>query len=323
MERNFKKLNACYVCGSEKIKSLYKVTDRNQDVDGIWNIVACDACKLAWLEPFPTQDEINHFYKDVFYTNDGERFRSSIEALRRLLAILRSRHLRKLIPRSGRLLDFGSGAGHFGAAMKKFGWEVYNEDPYNKSYKNNSHISSEGEKLSVNFPDNYFDAVTLWYVIEHLPNPRKIIEEMNRILKPGGILLLAQQNFSSIQAKLLKSRWLILDPPRHIFQFSPANLLSLTKQIGFQKVCVKYASIELGPYTILQSLLNLILGNNNYLFKFLKNPVLRKSKSKLLMINVYISILLSFILAPLSFILYFILLLFNSGDIFSLYLKKI
>lgn len=316
----------CQVCGNNESISLYPVKDTNQDVKGQWEIIACLNCGLGRLYPFPDQEEIHHFYKDVFYTKDGKRFRPWMEKIRHLLGYLRALDLRKLLPSKGKLLDFGSGAGHFGLSMEKRGWRVVNTDPYSKvSTYNRSKVI--GDRIFLDFPDNYFDAVTLWYVIEHLRNPRDAIREFKRVIRPGGILLLAQQNFVSLQARLFKARWLILDPPRHLFQFSPHNLLMLAEQEGFKLAYTKHSSIEIGPFTILQSILNVIVGNNNYLFRFLKNPRIESSsfnlkKDERLKLMILISFSLSIPLAPFSLILYFILLFFRSGDTFNLYLVK-
>ncbi len=259
---------ACAVCGNEHLRRLYPVTDSNQGVAGSWDIVACDKCGLGVLSPFPNSDEIANFYRDQFYTGEGQRFRGWMEFLRSGLAYLRGRTLNRLLPSKGRLLDFGSGAGHF--AQAALGWRVTALDPYS-SVSNTSQYQIDGDSLKVNSPDETYDAITLWYVVEHLANPRMIIRELRRITKTGGMLVLAQQDFASIQAKIFGPRWLFLDPPRHLWQFTVGSLSELVRQEGYEVVAVRRTSIEMGPFTILQSILNSIVGNNNYLFKFLKS----------------------------------------------------
>jgi SAM-dependent methyltransferase len=210
--------------------------------------------------------------------------------------------------------------------MEKAGWRVVNVDISNTASggTKNSRLTMDADRPILDFPDNSFDVVTLWYVIEHMRNPRKVLEEMKRVLRPKGILLLAQQNFNSYQARYFGTRWLILDPPRHLYQFSPENLRRLTEHEGFQCIAIDHESLEMGPFTILQSTLNTLIGNRNYLFRYLKDRRLKVANSisgnrlkDTLM--VWISLGFALCLFPLSIAAYYILLYFGSGDVFTFY----
>lgn len=311
---------SCFVCGSSPLRRLFPVTDTNEGVTGSWDILACDTCGHGVLSPFPSSDEVGGFYRDQFYTGEGQRFRGWMESLRHWLARLRGNRLNKLLPTRGRLLDFGSGAGHFATAQVKAGWTVTALDPYS-SKSTTSDFVLDQDGITLNFPDQSFDAVTLWYVIEHLINPRAVVEELHRIMKPGGILVLAQQDFASFQARWFGARWLFLDPPRHLWQFTVRSLSDMMRQTGYEVVRVEHSSIEMGPFTILQSTLNCIVGNNNYLFKFLKNRKLRQQGDGS-WFRTLASLILLPIVGPLSVVAYFGLLAFRSGDIFVLYCRR-
>lgn len=310
----------CAVCGSADLKALYPVTDTNQGVEGKWSIVACQQCGLGVLSPFPRPEDVAGFYKDQFYTGEGQRFRGWMESLRSWLAYLRGRTLNRLAPSKGRLMDFGSGAGHFATSQASQGWDVVALDPYS-SASNTSEYWIDGEKLTINSPDEAFDAITLWYVVEHLSDPRAVIRELRRVTKRGGMLVLAQQDFASIQARVFGSRWLFLDPPRHLWQFTIGSLSDLARQEGYEVVAIERSSIEMGPFTILQSALNCVVGNNNYLFKLLKSRDLRAAGGASGWRTV-VSVVLLPILGPMSLIAYFALLALKSGDIFVLYCRR-
>lgn len=318
-------ISECIVCGCSGFDTLYKVRDTNQGAPGQWDLMICRECGLGVISPFPSQDQIGSFYVDQFYTEDGERFQGWAEGIRGMLAWMRGKELNRLAPGKGRLLDFGSGAGHFARVQEIRGWDVRSVDPYSSKANASGLCRLDGDRIVLEFPDQYFDVITLWYVIEHLRNPAAAIEEFRRVLKRGGILVLAQQDFASVQAKIFGPRWLILDPPRHIWQFGEKNLSRLAARYSFEKCSTSHASIELGPLTILQSMLNCLVGNENYLFRLLKNGGLRsrdKLDSRIPLSCAFASIVLGAGLTPVAFILYFALLLIGSGDVFTLYLRR-
>lgn len=318
----------CQVCGHADLRPLYPVSDKNQGVPGSWTIVACTGCGLGRLDPMPDASTVATFYQDVFYAEDGARFRPWVENLRRGLSGLRGLRLRRMLPRGSRVLDFGAGSGHFADSMSMQGWDAVAHDPFNNAGRATANAGDNRpvDRTTLAYPDGHFDAVTLWYVIEHLLDPRDAIREFHRVLRPGGILVLSQQDFSSVQARVFKARWLFLDPPRHLFQFTPATLGTMAAQEGFTVRHVSSASLESGPFTILQSLLNCVVGNENYLFRFLKSRQLGGQAgtpgSLRALVGLAASVLLLPLLAPLSFVLYFVLLGFKSGDVFTMYLER-
>ena len=256
----------------------------------------------------------------------GNRFRPFVEHLRLFLLDCAVEH-NKICAQKGRILDFGSGAGNFSKAMEKQGWQVTNVDPYSSSSKDSELAETVNGRIIFQSAKNTFDVVTLWYVIEHLWDPSSAIAEFNKVLKPNGILVLSQQDFSSVQANLFKASWLFLDPPRHLFQFSQQNLELIANRHGFETIKVTHSSLEMGPFTILQSMLNILLGNYNFLFRFLKSKQLKSPTSKISAFRNSVSTLISLILLPvlgiLAFLAYVILISFGSGDVFTLYLRKV
>lgn len=314
----------CIVCGSSHMKKLYSVRDTNQDVSGVWDIVACTECGNGVLSPFPTAKEIESFYRDVFYTDDGKRFRGWMEKLRLIVANLRGGRLNQICPKRGKLMDFGSGAGHFAASQAKKGWLVESVDPYSAASNNANSVRLDESSFKLLYPDNYFDAITLWYVIEHLRDPDAALDEFMRVLKPNGVLILAQQDFASLQAKFFKQNWLFLDPPRHLWQFTAKGVADIAKKHGFELIENRWANIEMSPFCMLQSTLNMLIGNNNYLFRFLKNRKLSNETStpNAELFPTFVSIALLPVLAPIILISYFLLLYISSGDVVTVYLRK-
>jgi SAM-dependent methyltransferase len=113
------------------------------------------------------------------------------------------------------------------------------------------------ERLSdVGFPSRYFDRVVIWHVLEHLVDPRETLQEVRRILKPGGRVAIAVPNFSSLQARWAKGDWFHLDLPRHLHHFSMGGLRTLVESCGFRFLEVRHLSIRQNPFGWVQSALN-------------------------------------------------------------------
>ena len=94
----------------------------------------------------------------------------------------------------------------------------------------------------VKYPDNYFDAIRLYHVIEHLDEPVLCLRLIKKKLKRKGELIIGTPNMESIVSKLFKSHWYNLDSPRHFFLFSPATLGRLVEKEGFRVKKIEFCS---------------------------------------------------------------------------------
>ena len=120
------------------------------------------------------------------------------------------------------------------------------------------------------FPDNHFQVVVLWHVLEHLRDPRALLREIHRILAPGGWLSLAVPNLGGAQAQASGSHWFHLDVPRHFWHFRPRSLQYLLERHGFQLISWKTLSFEYDWFGTVQSWMNYALDDRNRLYSLLK-----------------------------------------------------
>jgi SAM-dependent methyltransferase len=142
---------------------------------------------------------------------------------------------------NGRLLDVGTGFGFFLAEMKNRGWDAVGVEISQKALDYARNVLGltvhPGPLEKMGFPDSHFDAVTGFYVIEHLPLPKPFLKECYRILKPGGLLLLRYPHTTPIKNLLqflgIKNR--LYDLPAHLCDFSPKIIQQCLKRIGFGK----------------------------------------------------------------------------------------
>jgi SAM-dependent methyltransferase len=205
-------------------------------LEGSFQMVRCPLCHFIFLNPRPTRDSLFHFYQK--YLPEEE---SSIESWERMMKSVFHRAADLLEPyrRDGRLLDVGTGFGFFLAEMKKRGWEVMGIEISQKALDFAKDVFGlaihAGPLEKATLAGNYFDAVTGFYVIEHLPHPMAFLKECYRILKPGGLLLLRYPHTTPIKnlLKLFGIKNRLYDLPAHLSDFSPKVIQRCLEKIGF------------------------------------------------------------------------------------------
>jgi SAM-dependent methyltransferase len=128
-------------------------------------------------------------------------------------------------PEKGGLLDIGAGTGAFLEAAKKNGWDVCGVEPSKMAARSARNKGLDIlERIDDLDTDAFFDAITLWHVLEHLPDLEEAVRKIKRLLKPGGVLVVAVPNHLSFDAKYYGSFWAGYDVPRHLWHFSKKSL---------------------------------------------------------------------------------------------------
>ena len=221
-------------------------------LEGSFQMVRCPSCQFVFLNPRPTAESLHHFYQE--YLPEEE---VSIESWKKMMKHVfhRAANLLGRYRKSGLLLDVGSGFGFFVAEMKKKGWEAAGVEISQKALDYARNVLGltvhSGPLEKAGFPDNHFDAVTGFYVIEHLPLPKAFLRECYRILKPGGLVLLRYPHTTPIKnfLRFLGVRNRLYDVPAHLCDFSPKIIQECLEKIGFEK-----CQHLIGGYTLPQHL---------------------------------------------------------------------
>ena len=206
--------------------------------EGSFQMVRCSSCQFIYLNPRPTSESLTHFYQH-YLPEDS----SSIQSWGRMMEPVfhRAANLLRQHRRNGRLLDVGTGFGFFMNEMKNKGWEVTGVEISQKAidYARNSlgltiHL---GPLEKANFPNQHFDVVTAFYVIEHLPDPMAFLKECHRILKPGGVLLLRYPHTTPIKnfLSIFGISNHLYDLPAHLSDFSPGIIQRCLESVGFER----------------------------------------------------------------------------------------
>jgi 2-polyprenyl-3-methyl-5-hydroxy-6-metoxy-1,4-benzoquinol methylase len=256
----------CMVCGSVGENKYKNLKDRHfGDTEG-WDLSRCSnkSCDLYWLDPMPTKEDIWKAY-DSYYTHSDNRktfldfawleapylalkynhfpemgMKKYMGLLAYLLPVARNKfdygvlYLHKI--QEGKILDFGCGNGTFLDNMMQGGWQAYGLDFDIKAVnhcKSKGINANTGDIPSQNYPDNFFDVITINHVIEHVHEVDTLLADCFKVLKKGGKLVIATPNTESWQHSIYHEHWLQLDPPRHLHIFNIDNLETVVKRNSF------------------------------------------------------------------------------------------
>ncbi|MCX6173111.1 MAG: class I SAM-dependent methyltransferase [Flavobacterium sp.] len=177
--------------------------------------------------PKPSLEQLPSYYESEDYISHTDGKRSLFEKVYHFIKNIALKNKVKLInakSEKGKLLDIGAGTGDFLVAAKNDGWQVLGIEP-------NTKAKTIAINKGVHFADSLsdlesysFDAITLWHVLEHVPNLEEYLKELKRLVKPSGIIIIAVPNFKSFDANFYGRHWAAYDVPRHIWHFSKTTI---------------------------------------------------------------------------------------------------
>ena len=232
------------------------------------DILKCEKCGIMFLDFEKYSRRTDNIYDEAYFTGKVYHDYLLEEPHRIEIFEEKLRLIQEYLPQRGRVLDFGCALGFFLKIMKERSYKVYGVEvsKYAAGYAKNTLKLKvlEGELRNADFPDEFFDIITMWDVLEHLINPQETLIEINRVLNTNGILIIETLNIGSLTARILKKNWPLYFPPYHLFYFNLKTLKNILAETGF-------SVIKIIP---IQTYLKTRQGFK--VFKYFKNPILRK-----------------------------------------------
>jgi SAM-dependent methyltransferase len=185
---------------------------------------------VATTSPWPSDEQLSAAYADWYRPESGRFSGLGDKVIRRTRSALADR-LHRILP-PGPVLDVGAGDGTLVGAFVRRGREAVGLEPY----ASGPHIrNAEIEEV-----DGNWSAIIFWHSLEHLRQPARALGHAATLLSPGGRLVIAVPNATSLQARVFGDRWLALDLPRHLVHLSPPALLSKVEALGLRVERVSY-----------------------------------------------------------------------------------
>ena len=194
--------------------------------------------------PQPKEGELSKYYKSEAYISHTDASKSLFDKVYQTVKNYTIKQKIKLInslnSENKTILDIGCGTGDFLKACKKDGWKIIGIEPDEGARnltikKTEISIHTNIEELVEN-TSNKFDVITMWHVLEHVPNLQEYINSLKNLLKPNGVLIIAVPNYKSYDAVYYGKFWAAYDVPRHLWHFSQKSINLLFKDIGLELV---------------------------------------------------------------------------------------
>lgn len=192
--------------------------------------------------PQPSLDNLGKYYESEDYISHTDNKRSLFEKAYHFVKSIALKNKLNLInllqPNKGKILDIGAGTGEFLSVAKNDGWQTIGVEPSGKAKAIAINKGISFVEQTTELENNSFDVISMWHVLEHVPDLDKQIKELKRLLKPTGTLIIAVPNFKSFDAKHYGNFWAAYDVPIHFWHFSKTaiKLLFEKEEMQLEKV---------------------------------------------------------------------------------------
>jgi 2-polyprenyl-3-methyl-5-hydroxy-6-metoxy-1,4-benzoquinol methylase len=257
----------CNLCGANDTKLVFHLNVRSQHVGkynrDVWDIVRCQRCGLVYENPRPDAAALQNFYTfesfadrsfvQDWFVNNADLNQVTWQRLLRAIRRYRS---------SGQLLDVGCGAGTFLVEARRAGFEVAGQEvaPFFVNYcrEQENLTIYDGELDTMEIESTSLDIITAFDMIEHHPDPKRLVTEIRRLLRPGGLFVISTHDIGNFFAKLYGTHWRHMMAIGHIFYFTRPSMTKLLRTSGFE--ILHQSSAHIVDQTALAEFYNFIIG---------------------------------------------------------------
>jgi 2-polyprenyl-3-methyl-5-hydroxy-6-metoxy-1,4-benzoquinol methylase len=258
----------CQICGERDIRKVESIEGIKYSPGKFFDLMRCNGCGVTFIDIDTRPDFIATYYPENYKPHDpninqtfhirktimqglraivfgktGSRSRFFFGHVKRLLSWLYNKTAYRSIPffrGEGILLDIGCGIGNYLRLLQDIGWTVYGVEPVQKAA-----MLAQSSGLSINriqyekaeYPEQFFDVVTMWHVLEHFSDSKKVLQKVSKMLKDDGLLLIGIPNYDSFDRKIFQKYWNGFEIPLHLYHFTPDSIRKVLTAAGFR--CIK------------------------------------------------------------------------------------
>lgn len=240
-------ITECPSCGSTNLTKKLLCKDYTVSHE-TFSISECLACTTRVTTPRPDNDSLTKYYFSddyISHTNKAKTFVDKLYLIARKHTIRKKIALINRLNRSTKLiLDYGCGTGEFLHSCQLDGWNVAGVEPSEIAREKANRKLSTLVANTITELDQSYSVVTLWHVLEHVPDPSQTLKEISRRLTPNGTIILAVPNYKSYDARHYNHQWAAYDVPRHLWHFSPKGMETLLEKSNLQLKITKPMKLD-------------------------------------------------------------------------------
>lgn len=229
--------------------------------------------ELVITSPRPEDEALGKYYESDTYISHTDSKKSILDrvyqivknySLKKKLKLINSLHTKEKS-----ILDIGVGTGDFISVCETNNWNVVGVEPHQKARTIAKNKLQKSESIIYNTIDEIldkttrFDVITMWHVLEHVPNLNTYVSNLKQLLKPNGTLIVAVPNYKSFDATYYKEFWAAYDVPRHLWHFSKTAIQQLFQQE--QMRVIKILPMKFDSYYVSLLSEKYKTGNSNFI----------------------------------------------------------
>jgi 2-polyprenyl-3-methyl-5-hydroxy-6-metoxy-1,4-benzoquinol methylase len=235
----------CKICNLQLIDNFLQIKDFTVSRE-TFSVVKCDNCKFVFTQ-FESERELGYFYDSpeyISHTNSSKGlFNSLYQRIRNHTLAGKYKLINSYGIKVSSLFDYGSGTGHFLQYCRTKNLETFGIEPSDSaraiSLANGLKVSNDIEKFKNEVSRETFDVITLWHVLEHVPDLNETIEFLISRMHDKSTLFIAVPNHTSLDARYYKEQWAAYDVPRHLYHFSPDSIQKLMSKHQLEMIGMK------------------------------------------------------------------------------------
>lgn len=212
-------MRSCFICGNNEFMPIGPLGSRT--------LRKCNMCGLQFLDPAPDEEALREIYADYYKAWGIEYLEEEVSRMKRNTFTSYMNKIKKFMP-GGKMLDIGCATGEFMSVAQASGFEVYGVEVAPPGIYRCRELFGAGRVIGGtlregDFPQNYFDVITLSDVIEHIAEPHLFLDILANILKPEGVLMIVTPDTSSRLSRLMGHRWPHYKE-EHVFYYNRSNI---------------------------------------------------------------------------------------------------
>lgn len=298
-------MDKCRICNSTELTPI--LSGLQTRLGEVYSLIQCKACTFISTHPLPGPGVLKKYYDQDYWQGSGGKTGSLLDTFFKLRMHGIIKTIKKMVPRGGRVLDWGAGDGSLLRLLEAEGFDGCGIDAYSEESPDRKMINASIQDAP--FQDQFFDAITCFHVLEHIDRPVTSIERAMQLLKPGGVLVFEVPNIDSLGFKVFKKKWYPLDIPVHLNHFNSAVIKKMfNKPDSAQILKIEYFSHRHSPSSILLTLIPAI-----------SPPRVREKHSGHFPLSIMILyLLLQITLYPIAMIEAFV----KRGEVIRIYVRK-